>query len=98
MITGLEQAKTGKPSILHTYPARSISSVALNANIIELDNEIDPPFCISNPVRESIADVMIVSGGVVSKAKGGAAKVEPGNCCKVVTAPSFPISAPSTSP
>ena len=75
MMTGLEQAKTGKPSILHTYPARSISSVALNANIIELDNEVDPPFCISNPVLESIAEVIVVSGGLLSETEGGTTRV-----------------------
>jgi hypothetical protein len=71
----LSKQKLVKPSILHSYPARSKSSVALNANIIEFDNEIDPPSCGSNPVLESIAEVIVVSGGLLSETEGGTTKV-----------------------
>jgi hypothetical protein len=43
--------------------------------IIEFDNEIDPPSCGSNPVLESIAEVIVVSGGLLSETEGGTTKV-----------------------
>ena len=43
------------------------SSIPTNINVIKFDAVISPPICKFNPVLSSIAEVMIESGGVVSK-------------------------------
>ena len=67
-LTGLLQRAAAKPSILHsnrTIGVASSSSVPVNVNEIELVG-IVIPFCTLAPVLESIAEVICVSGGMVS--------------------------------
>lgn len=65
-MTGLKQVNVGRLSILQLYPVIPESSIPSNINVIEFAAVIPPPLTMFNPVLLSIADVMIVSGGVVS--------------------------------
>jgi hypothetical protein len=66
-LTGLLQRAAAKPSILHSNRAIGVasSSVPVNVNEIELVG-IVIPFCTLAPLLESTAEVICVSGEVVS--------------------------------
>ena len=61
---GVTQASNNKPSRLHSKPVRPLLSVPLIVKVIDV-NRADPPFVTGAPAP-STAEVIIVSGGVVS--------------------------------